>query len=264
MGVRLLVAGLAALCLFALFDSSPVESRSYFVPVPVTPPIWRGGAISPAVPRAPPVVASANANTVWSGDGRKVIERLFRQPASGPPLIERSENELLTAAAAEVRQAASTFGPEQRKFADEWLDKVLKTEDSSSRLEIMDECFVSYFDGDYLGAGGDCMRLEDALRKFRILLAPETGIVKQARQRVREVAGRFGGDEVTFVDKWLAKVDSAKDTDEEGVIMDECIMTAKMGGEQSLDCYELEESLRNYRTAIRVWQQEEQWNPELV
>jgi hypothetical protein len=202
----------------------------------------------------------AAAATVWSGDGRKVIERIFRTPATGPPLEERSESELLKAAAAEVRQAAATFGTKEQEFTNEWLEKVMKTEDPNSRLEIMDECFVSYFEGDFMG--GDCQRLEDALRKFRILLAPETGIVKAARARCREVAGRFGKDEVGFVDKWLEKIDNAKDTDE-GVIMDECIMTAKMGGEESLDCFELEESLRNYRAAIRVWQDEDRWSPEV-
>jgi hypothetical protein len=87
--------------------------------------------------------------------------------------------------------------------------------------------------------------------------------VKQARARVREVANRFGPDELAFADSWLAKAEDAKESDE-GVIMDECIMTAKMGGDQSLDCFDLEEALRNYRAAIRVWQDDERWNPELA
>merc|ERR1712224_532863 len=86
---------------------------------------------------------------------------------------------------------AGTFGKKEKDFADKWLNKVMATGDPKSRLDILDECFVDLTTSDDNDDGLDCQGLEDALRRFRMLLAPHTAVVKVAKTHVRELAVNF-------------------------------------------------------------------------
>jgi hypothetical protein len=175
---------------------------------------------------------------------RRVIERLFRTPPA-PALEDPSKDAALQAAAKEVRDIAATFGTREGDFADKWVTKVLATEDARARLDILDECFVDM--------ELDCQGLEDALRRFRMLLAPHTALVKEAKKEVLYQAGKQDGMKQAFVDDWMKKVESGETATDPSDVLDECLISEKMGGPRSKECFEFEEALRNYKAAAELW-----------
>merc|ERR1719460_520292 len=132
---------------------------------------------------------------------RRVLERLFRK--SPPSTVEdTSKDAALQAAAKEVRDIATTFGKPEGEFADKWVAKVMATEDPKARLDIIDECFVDMT--------LDCQGLEDALRRFRMLLAPHTALVKESKKEVLYQAGKQDGMKKTYIMEWMKKVEKGE------------------------------------------------------
>jgi len=176
---------------------------------------------------------------------RRVIERLFRKPAPTPALDDPSKDAALQAAAQEVRNIAATFGKPEGEFADKWVAKVLATEDPKARLDIIDECFVDL--------ELDCQGLEDALRRFRMLLAPHTALVIEAKKEVRYQASKQDGMKQAFVEDWMAKLEKGERAQDPADVLEECLISTSMGGSRSKDCFEFEEALRNYKAAAELW-----------
>jgi hypothetical protein len=174
---------------------------------------------------------------------RRVIERLFRKPP--PALDDPSKDAALQAAAQEVRDIAATFGKPEGDFANKWVAKVMATEDPKARLDIIDECFVNM--------ELDCQGLEDALRRFRMLLAPHTALVMEAKGEVLFQAGKQDGMKKAFVVDWMRKVDNGQKATEPSDVLDECLIANAMGGARSKECHEFEEALRNYKAAAELW-----------
>jgi len=183
---------------------------------------------------------------------RRVIERIFRKDAPKPALDDPSKDVALQAAAKEVRDIASTFGKAEGEFADKWVSKVMATEDPKARLEILDECFIDL--------ELDCQGLEKALRNFRMLLAPHTALVKEARKEVVFQAAKHDGAKQAFVQQWMAKLEKGERAEDPADVLDECLVATSMGGPRSQDCFLFEEALRNYKAAAELWTKEA--NPE--
>jgi len=176
---------------------------------------------------------------------RRVMERLFRKPPPGPALAEKSEDVALQMAAKEVLDVARKFGKAEVDFADKWLTRVMATEDPKARLDILDECFVEFT--------FDCKRLDDALRRFRMLLAPHTAVVKNAKQHVRSLALKFDSAKQRLVEAWMQKVQRGQIAEDPSEVLDECVISSAMGGLRSMDCFDFEEALRNYKAAADLW-----------
>jgi hypothetical protein len=174
---------------------------------------------------------------------RRIVERLFRKD---PPAIDDpSKDAALQAAAQEVRDIAATFGKPEGEFADKWVAKVMATEDPKARLDIIDECFVDL--------ELDCDGLEDALRRFRMLLAPHTALVKEAKKEVIFQASKQDGVKQAFVDAWMAKLANGESAENPADVLDECLISTNMGGPRSRECFDFEEALRNYKAAAGLW-----------
>merc|ERR1712078_55537 len=178
---------------------------------------------------------------------RRVVERLFRKQNPLPEVVDVSEDVALQMAAKEVRDIARTFGRAEGEFADKWVKRVMATEDPKARLDILDECFIDLT--------LDCQGLEDALRRFRMLLAPHTAMVKNAKQHVRSLAAKFhyDGAKQRSVETWMAKIYNGQQAEDPSEVLDECLITANMGGARSRDCYDFEEALRNYKATAELW-----------
>jgi hypothetical protein len=179
---------------------------------------------------------------------RRVMSRLFRKDPPSPVLEDPSKDAALHTAAQEVRDIAATFGKPEGEFANKWVAKVLATEDPKARLDIIDECFVDMT--------LDCEGLEDALRRFRMLLAPHTALVKESKKEVIYQASKQDGVKQAYVDEWLKKVESGQRAADPADVLDECLISANMGGPRSQECFEFEEALRNYKAAAELWTQE--------
>merc|ERR1719281_1227449 len=173
------------------------------------------------------------------------MERLFRKQPPPPAIAEPSEDIALQAAAREVRFVARTFGKDEGDFADKWVTRVMATEDPKARLDILDECFIDLT--------LDCQGLEDALRRFRMLLAPHTAMVKHAKQHVRALAAKFDAPKQRFVELWMTKLERGQSAEDPSEVLDECLISVSMGGARSRDCFEFEEALRNFKTAADLW-----------
>jgi hypothetical protein len=179
---------------------------------------------------------------------RRVIERLFRKSAPAPALDDPSKDAALQAAAQEVRDIAATFGQSEGDFANTWVKKVMASEDPKARLDIIDECFVNM--------ELDCQGLEDALRRFRMLLAPHTALVKNAKNEVLYQAGKQDVKKQAFVDEWMVKVENGQRAEDPSDVLEECLISTSLGGPRSKDCFEFEEALRNYKAAAELWASE--------
>jgi hypothetical protein len=176
---------------------------------------------------------------------RRVMERLFRKQPPTPAMQEPSEDAALQLAAKEVHDIARTFGKAEAHWADKWLSRVMATEDPKARLEILDECFVDMT--------LDCEGLENALRRFRMLLAPHTAMVKNAKQHVRALAMKFDAPKQRFVEAWMKKVELGHKAEDPSEVLDECLISTSMGGARSRDCFDFEDALRNYKAAADLW-----------
>jgi hypothetical protein len=212
-------------------------------------------------PRASPpqMLADRVLDYDWTGGGpwdydtpytpedvqRRVIERLFRKSPPAPAVDDPSRNAALKAAAQEVRDIAATFGKPEGEFADKWVAKVLTTEDPKARLDILDECFVDM--------ELDCQGLEDALRRFRMLLAPHTALVQEAKKEVLFQAAKQDIAKQSFVDGWMKKLEKGERAEAPSDVLEECLISTSMGGPRSKDCFLFEESLRNYKAAAELW-----------
>jgi hypothetical protein len=204
----------------------------------------------PRVP-APQMMASGAETGTWDYQvafdaedvQRRVIERLFRK--APPAVADSAQDAALQMAAQEVRDIARTFGKAEGDFADRWLKRVMATEDPNARLDILDECFIDLT--------LDCQGLEEALRRFRLLLAPHTAMVKHAKQDVRALAANFDAPKQRFVELWMAKLDRGQRAEDPSEVLDECLISVSMGGARSRDCFEFEEALRNYKVVADLW-----------
>jgi len=184
---------------------------------------------------------------------RRIMERLFRKPPPAPAMADPSEDAALQMAAQEVRDIAGTFGKAEKDFADKWLNKVMATGDPKARLDILDECFVDLTTSDDNDDGLDCQGLEDALRRFRMLLAPHTAVVKVAKTHVRELAVNFDDPKKKLVEAWMTKVEKGDAAEDPSQVLDECEVSALMGGARSRECFEFEDALRSYKAAADLW-----------
>jgi len=162
-----------------------------------------------------------------------------------------SQDVALQQAAREVRDIARSFGKAEGDFADYWVKRVMATEDPKARLDILDECFLD-LEEESVG-GFDCKGLDLALRRFRLLLAPHTAIVKNAKQYVRMLEAKLDRFKQNQVEAWMKAVERGGRAADPSEVLDECVMTSRMGGAHTLDCFEFEEALRNYKTASDVW-----------
>jgi hypothetical protein len=178
---------------------------------------------------------------------RRVMERLFRKAPPAPAMADPSEDVALQMAAREVREIARTFGRPEGDFADKWVTRVMATEDPKARLVILDECFID------LTPRMDCQGLEDALRHFRMLLAPHTAVVTNAKQQVRTLAAKFDAPKQRFVEAWMKKVEHGQPAEDPGEVLDECLISTSMGGARSRDCFDFEDALRTYKSAADLW-----------
>merc|ERR1719191_2379757 len=106
----------------------------------------------------------------------------------------------------------------------------MATEDPKDRLDILDECF--------LDMTLDCQGLEDALRRFRMLLAPHTAVVKVAKQHVRELAVNFDDPKKKLVEAWMTKVEKGDVAEDPSQVLDECEVSSLMGGARSRESFE--------------------------
>merc|ERR550514_882653 len=176
---------------------------------------------------------------------RRVVERLFRKQKPLPAIVDVSEDVALQRAAMEVRNIARTFGKAEGDFADKWLARVMATEDPKARLSVLDECFIDMT--------LDCQGLESALRRFRMLLAPHTAVVKNAKNAVRALAMKFDASKQRFVEEWMAKLERGLLVEDPSQVVDECVIAESMGGARSRDCFEFENALRNYKAAENLW-----------
>jgi hypothetical protein len=179
---------------------------------------------------------------------RRVMSRLFRQAPPSPALDDPSKDAALQTAAQEVRDIAATFGEPEGEFANKWVAKVMAKEDPKARLDIIDECFVDMT--------LDCQGLEDALRRFRMLLAPHTALVKESKKEVLYQAGKQDGVKQAFVEEWMKKLESGQRAEDPADVLDECLIASQSGGPRSQECFEFEEALRNYKAAAELWTKE--------
>jgi len=148
---------------------------------------------------------------------------------------------------AAARQVAlsRTFGKAEGDFADHWVTRVMETEDPKARLDILDECFIDLT--------LDCQGLQNALRRFRMLLAPHTAMVKNAKQHVRALAAKFDRSKQRNVEIWMTKLTNGQQAEDPSEVLDECLISVSMGGFRSRDCFDFEEALRNYKAASDLW-----------
>jgi ribosomal protein S21 len=217
------------------------------------PELFMIGAPAVNQPRmaAPQMMAEWDYDVVLNeGDAqRRVIERLFRK---APPsaLAAPSEDLALQMAAKEVIDIARSFGSAEGHFADKWVSRVMATEDPKMRLDILDECILDMKSG--MNAP-DCQGLDKALRRFRMLVAPHTALVKNAKQHVRALAMKFDAAKQRAVDLWLEKVEHGIRAEDPSEVLDECLVTASYGGVRSRDCFDFEEALRNFKSAEDLW-----------
>jgi hypothetical protein len=180
---------------------------------------------------------------------RRVMERMFRKTPPAPAMKDPSEDAALQMAANEVRDIALTAGKAEKHFADKWLDRVMATEDPKARLDLLDECFVDYSRNTL----DNCEALEDALRRFRMLLAPHTAVVKIAKQHVRGLAVEFDEPKKKLVEAWMTKVEKGDVAEDPSEVLDECLISSSMGGARSRECFEFEDALRSYKAAADLW-----------
>jgi hypothetical protein len=244
-----------AVVVFQYLWSSHAQPLRSYVPLVASPPM---AAFQPRMP-APHMKANSDrvldqdwSSGRWDYDTpftqedvqRRVMERLFRKNKA-PAVEDPSKDAALQAAAQEVYGIATTFGQAEGDFAEKWVAKVMASQDPRARLDIIDECFV---DMDL-----DCQGLEDALRRFRMLLAPHTALVQEAKKEVLFQAGKQDGVKQAFIDDWMKKVESGKKATPPSEVLEECLISTAMEGPRSKDCFEFEEALRNYKAAAELW-----------
>jgi hypothetical protein len=184
---------------------------------------------------------------------RRVMERLLRHGAADTSTYvkEVSEDAPLQSAVREVRGLARSFGEAEGDFADKWLARVMATEDPKARLEILDECFIN-LEEEAVG-GFDCKGLDLALRRFRLLLAPHTYKVKNAKMHVRALEAKLDRSKQNHVEAWMKSVERGGLAEDPSQVLDECSISSKWGGPRSRDCFEFEEALRDYKRASDAW-----------
>lgn len=179
---------------------------------------------------------------------RRVMERIFQGQPPDLAMEDPSNDAALMMAAREVRSIARSFGKAEGDFADKWVKRVMATEDPRARLDILDECFLS-FDDERL----DCEALSGALRRFRMLLAPHTAMVKHAKSKVRALAAKLDAPRQRFVEIWMNKLQKGQKAEDPSEVLGECLITVSSGRASSKDCFDFEEALRNFKAAADLW-----------
>ena len=91
----------------------------------------------------------------------------------------------------------------------------MASEDPKARLDILDECFIDM--------ELDCEGLEDALRRFRMLLAPHTALVIEAKKEVLFQAAKQDGVKKALVEEWMAKLEKGEKAEDPSTVLDECL-----------------------------------------
>ena len=51
----------------------------------------------------------------------------------------------------------------------------------------------------------------------------------------------------------MARLEHGQAAEDPGEVLDECLISASMGGARSRDCFEFEDALRNYKAAADLW-----------
>jgi len=196
--------------------------------------------------RADPRLSALAQDVESKGVMHRLGKHLFHKQPASSAIADPSKDIELQEAAQEVRDFARTFGEEEAEFADKWLTRVMATEDPKARLHIMDECFID--------STLDCQGLDYALRRFRMLLAPYTAVVENAKQHVRALAAEFDVSTQKSVEGWMRQVELGMTVMYPHEFAEECVIDAS-----SEDCFKFEQALRDYKSAAAQWFQPENY-----
>jgi hypothetical protein len=196
---------------------------------------------------------------------KEAIGRRSELPTMKEVLADPSGEEAIHAAAYEVFFIArDLFGGPVKDFVDTCLKSVtLTTKDAEKRVEILDTCFYA-FPAEYKDTP-----VEDGLRLFRMLLAPRTANLANAKKDVRAQTTKLNRRTAASVEKWMHGMEAGKGefygpndfvedclNDPDGWdLMDVWmpIMPRKKQATQSRsdsECFTFEEALRNYKAVV--------------
>jgi hypothetical protein len=206
---------------------------------------------------------------------RTVLVSLFlisKKKAIGQHQDELTINEVLAEPASEaaIRAAAyevffiarDLFGGPVKTYVDSCMKRVmLTTTDAAERLDILDACFGA-FPEEYKDTP-----VEEGLRLFRMLLAPQTANVASAKTEVRHFTEKLNKDTAASVERWMRSTeagqpefispsDFAEDCltvgwDAMDVWMPLMRRKKHLQARTAEDCLLFEEALRNYRAVAR-------------
>jgi len=183
-------------------------------------------------------------------------------PTTDEALADPSGEVAVQAAAYEVFFISrDLFGGPVKDFVDNCMRRVmLTTKDAGKRVEILDTCFQA-FPAEYKDTP-----VEDGMRLFRMLLAPQTANVESAKTEVRARSTKLNRDTAGMVEKWMRKMevghpeflgptDFAEDCrtvswDPMDVWMPMMPRKKNSQARSAEDCFLFEESLRNYKAVV--------------
>jgi len=63
----------------------------------------------------------------------------------------------------------------------------------------------------------------------------------------------FDAPKQRSVELWMKKLENGQQAEDPSEVLDECLISASMGGARSRDCFDFEEALRNFKTAAGLW-----------
>jgi hypothetical protein len=195
---------------------------------------------------------------------KEAIGRRSELPKMKDVLADPSGEEAILAAAYEVFFISrDLFGGPVKDFVDTCLKSVtLQTKDAEKRVEILDTCFYA-FPAEYKDTP-----VEDGLRLFRMLLAPDTADLANAKSLIRTHTTKLNRRTAAQVEKWMRGMEAGKPefygpndfaedclNDPDGWdLMDVWMpmMPRKKDTESKSDreCFTFEEALRNYKALV--------------
>jgi hypothetical protein len=157
--------------------------------------------------------------------------------------------------------ARDLFGGPVQDYVDTCLKQVmLTTKDMDTRVEILDSCFRA-FPAEYKDTP-----VEDGLRLFRMLLAPQTADLAFAKTDVRTFTDKLNKDTVRSVEKWMRDIEAGKmeflgpsdfaedcltvNWDPMDLLMPFMPRKKHARAQSPTECFLFEESLRNYKTVV--------------
>jgi hypothetical protein len=202
---------------------------------------------------------------------RKVLVSLSRISQKKAMVLEEvledpSGEEAIQAAAYEVFFIArDVFGGPVKDFVDTCMRRVMLTSKKAEmRLPILDACFAS-FPSEYKDTP-----VEDGLRLFRMLLAPRTADIENAKKHVRDFTAKLNRYTAASVEKWMGKMEAGKpEYLGPSDFAEDCLTAPTRWDPMDLwmplmprkkhetaaastanDCFYFEESLRNYKAVV--------------